>query len=65
MIVKKGQNNQLSSEIKAKFDELKILKHLRQAGIQIAFGFSSGYLFQLIFRLIFTQRNWYRLLESN
>ncbi|SFG96552.1 IS4 family transposase [Sporolactobacillus nakayamae] len=65
MIAKNCKNNQLPLEIKAKFDELKILKHLRQAGIQKAFGFSSGYLFQLIFRLIFTQRNWYRLLESN
>ncbi|SFG67389.1 hypothetical protein SAMN02982927_02399, partial [Sporolactobacillus nakayamae] len=60
MIAKKGQNNQLPSEIKVNFNELRILKHLRQAGIQKAFGFSSGYLFQLIFRLIFTQRNWYR-----
>lgn len=64
MIAKKVQNNQLPKEIKAKFDELEILKHLRQAGIAKAFGFSCGYLFQLVFRLIFTQRNWYRLLDS-
>jgi hypothetical protein len=34
MIAKNGQNNQLPSEIKAKLDELKILKHLHQLGIQ-------------------------------
>ncbi len=64
MIAKKGQNNQLPKEIKAKFDELSILKHLCQAGITKAFGFSCDYLFQLVFRLIFTQKNWYRLLDS-
>ncbi|GAY79048.1 hypothetical protein NBRC111894_4602 [Sporolactobacillus inulinus] len=49
MIAKKGQNNQLPSEIKVNFNELRILKHLGQAGIQKSFGFSSGYLFQLYF----------------
>jgi Transposase DDE domain. len=65
MIANSKQKNQLPEEIKAEFDELHVLKHLRQAGIVKSFGFSCGALFQLVFRLIFTQKNWFRLLESH
>lgn len=64
MIAKKGLNNQLPKTIKATFDELGVLKHLREAGIKKTFGFSCAYLFQLVFCLIFEQKNWYQLLES-
>lgn len=65
MIAKKGLNNQLPKEIKATFDELGVLKHLRSAGIKKTFGFSCASLFQLVFCLVFEQKNWYRLLKSN
>jgi len=65
MIAKKGLNNQLSKDIKATFDELDVLKHLRNAGIKKTFGLSCAYLFQLVFCLVFEQKNWYRLLKSN
>lgn len=65
MIANFMQKNQLPEETKAEFDELHVLKHLRQAGIVKSFGFSCATLFQLVFRLIFTQKNWFRLLESN
>ena len=41
-----------------------MLKHLRKAGITKTFGFSCGFLFQLIFCLIFENKNWFRTLES-
>ena len=56
MIANKGQKNQLPKEIKSAFDELDILKHLRNAGITKSFGFTCAYLFQLIFCLIFEQK---------
>ncbi|GGB63284.1 IS4 family transposase ISDha5 [Lentibacillus populi] len=64
MIANNGQKNQLPKEIKAAFDELEILKHLRNAGIKKSFGFTCAYLFQLIFCLIFEQKNWFRLLNG-
>ena len=56
--------NQLPSEVKPVFKELKILKHLRDAGIRKKFGFTCSYLFQLVFVLLFHHKNWFRLLES-
>src|SRR5690625_3455381 len=64
MIAKNAHNNQLPTEIKATFKELKVLKHLRNAGITKSIGFSCGYLFQLIFCLIFENKNWFRMMES-
>jgi hypothetical protein len=64
MIANKNQNNQLPNELKAAFDELNILKHLRHAGITKNFGFTCAYLFKLIFSLIFEQKNWFHLLEG-
>ncbi|MGG3784640.1 transposase, partial [Heyndrickxia faecalis] len=40
------------------------LKHLRIAGITKSFGFSCAYIFQLIFCMIFENKNWFRMLES-
>lgn len=46
------------------FFTFKIGHLLRQAGIRKSFGMSALEVFQLIFTLVFQQRNWYRLLES-
>ncbi|MEK4965759.1 transposase [Weizmannia sp. FSL K6-3076] len=53
-----------SCEIKSTFKELNVLKHLRIAGITKSFGFSCAYIFQLIFCMIFENKNWFRMLES-
>jgi hypothetical protein len=63
MIANNDQNKQLPNELTATFKELNILKHLRKAGITKSFGFSCAYLFQLIFCLIFENKNWFRTLE--
>src|SRR5699024_9934052 len=64
MIANNDQNNQMPTELKSGFNELEMLKHLRKAGITKGLGFSCAYLFQLLFCLIFEQKNWFRLLES-
>jgi len=64
MIANNDQNKQLPNEIKSTFKELNILKHLRNAGITKSFGFSCASIFQLIFCLIFENKNWFRMLES-
>ncbi|ALX47495.1 transposase [Lentibacillus amyloliquefaciens] len=64
MIAKNNLNNQLPNEIKSTIKELNVLKHLRNAGITKSFGFSCAYIFQLIFSLIFENKNWFRTLES-
>lgn len=64
MIEHQAEKNQLPIEIRFSFEELKVLKHLRKSGITKKFGFSCGYLFQLVFVLIFHHRNWFQLLES-
>lgn len=64
MIANNEQNKQLPNELKSTFKELELLKHLRKAGITKSFGYSCGYLFQLIFCLIFENKNWFQMLES-
>jgi hypothetical protein len=64
MITNNGQNKQLPNELTSTFKELQVLKHLRKAGITKSFGFSCAYLFQVIFCLIFENKNWFRTLES-
>ncbi len=64
MIANNDQSKQLPYEINSTFKELKVLKHLRKAGITKSFGFNSDYIFQLIFCLIFENKNWFRTLES-
>jgi hypothetical protein len=64
MITDNNQNKQLPNELTTMFKELKVLKHLRKAGITKSFGFSFSYLFQLIFCLIFENKNWFRTLKS-
>ncbi|MEK6453324.1 IS4 family transposase [Caldifermentibacillus hisashii] len=64
MRAKNSLNNQLPNEIKSTFKELNVLKHLRIAGITKSFGFSCAYIFQLIFCMIFENKNWFRMLES-
>jgi hypothetical protein len=49
----------------ALFSTLKVGHFLRQAGIRKSFGLPALTVFQLIFTLIFQQRSWSRLLESN
>lgn len=64
MIEHNDQNNQLPKELKSVFNELEIAKHLRNAGIRKKFGFTSTYLFQLVFCLIFHHKSWFTLLKS-
>jgi hypothetical protein len=64
MITNTDQNKQLPNELTSTFKELQVLKHLRKAGITKSFGFSCAYLFQIIFCLIFENKNWFRTLES-
>lgn len=65
MINHNQQENQLPQEIQAAFKELKILQHLRQAGIKRNLGFACSYIFQIVFCLLFKHRNWFRVQESN
>lgn len=64
MIEQKQPFDQLPNEIKPAFQELKVLKHLRDAGFRKKFGFTCADLFRLVFVLLFHQKNWFRLLES-
>ncbi|KGR91497.1 transposase [Ureibacillus massiliensis 4400831 = CIP 108448 = CCUG 49529] len=64
MIEHNDQNNQLPKELKSVFRELEIVKHLRKAGITKKFGFTTSYLFQLVFCLIFHHKSWFTLLNS-
>ena len=64
MIEHNDQNNQLPKELKSVFKELEIFKHLRKAGITKKFGFTTSYLFQLVFCLIFHHKSWFTLLNS-
>lgn len=64
MIDQNYDNNQLPNEMNAVFSELKIFKHLRQAGINKTFGFTSSHIFRIIFCLIFQHKNWFSLLNS-
>lgn len=56
--------DQLPNELKPAFQELGVMKYLQQAGFRKRFGFSPARLFQLVFVLLFHQKNWFRLLES-
>lgn len=43
-------------ELKSAFNELNILSDLRNTGITKRFGYTCGYLFKLIFCLIFEEK---------
>src|SRR5690625_4328260 len=64
MIAKNNTNNQLPTEIKLIFKELNMFKHLRNAGIKKFVGYPCSYIFQLIFCLIFENKNWFQMLKS-
>lgn len=64
MIANNNLNNQLPNALKSTFNELNILKHLRNAGITKDLGFTCGYIFKLIFCLIFEGKNWFMLLQG-
>ncbi|WP_218091042.1 IS4 family transposase, partial [Paenibacillus solanacearum] len=64
MIEQKLSIDQLPAEIKPAFHELKLIKHLNDAGFKKKFGFTCATLFRIIFVLLFQQKNWFRLLES-
>jgi hypothetical protein len=64
MIDQKQSLDQLPNEIKPAFLELNVLKHLNGAAFKKKFGFTCAYLFRLVFVLLFHQKNWFRLLES-
>jgi hypothetical protein len=57
--------DQLPNEIKLGFKELNVPKHLNKSGFKKKFGFTCASLFRLVFVLLFHQKNWFRLLESN
>jgi hypothetical protein len=57
--------DQLPKEIKLAFQELKVIKHLNNAGFKKKFGLTCAHLFRIVFVLLFHQKNWYRLLESS
>jgi Transposase DDE domain. len=65
MISHQPDLDQLPNELKLGFQELNILKYLRQAGFRKRLGFSPSRLFQLVFVLLFHQKNWFRLLECS
>ena len=56
MINEMNSKMQLPNDICIVMKELKILKHLRKAGITKSFGYSCGFLFQLILCLVFEQQ---------
>lgn len=60
MIDQKEYKNQHSNEIQPAFKELKVLKHLRNAGFEKRFGLTCAYLFQLIFG----HKNWSDCLKA-
>lgn len=64
MINQKSSLDQLPPEMRPAFQELAILKHLRNAGFKKTFGYTCSHLFMLVFVLLFRQKNWFRLLES-
>lgn len=57
--------DQLPKEIKPAFQELKVIKHLNNAGFKKKFGLTCAHLFRIVFILLFHQKNWFRLLESS
>ncbi len=65
MVTENTHENQLPKEIKPAFKELKVLQHLNAARFKKQCGFTVAYLFQLVFVLLFHQKNWFRLLESD
>lgn len=64
MITKNNPNNQLPSETKSTFKELNVFKHLRDAGVSKFAGYSCVYMFQLVFCMIFENKNWFQMLKS-
>src|SRR5699024_4494815 len=64
MITKNNPNNQLPSETKSTFKELDVFKHLRDAGVSKFAGYSCVYMFQLVFCMIFENKNWFQMLKS-
>lgn len=64
MITQTNETSQLPNEIKFVFKELNMFKHLRKANITKSLGFTCSYLFQLVFCLVFHNKNWFRLLSS-
>lgn len=64
MITQTNQHEQLPDEITRVFKELKVFQHLRKANITKSVGFTCAYLFQLVFGLVFHNKNWFRLLDT-
>lgn len=65
MINQQSSFDQLPNEIKPAFQELKVIKHLNNAGFKKKFGLPCAHLFRIVFVLLFHQKNWFRLLESS
>lgn len=56
---------QLPNDICVMMKELNMLKYLRKSGITKFFGYSCRHLFQLILCLVFEQKNWFRIFQSD
>ena len=64
MITKKPSQDQLQTSLLHSFSTLKMGTHLRKGGITKGLGYSCLELFRIVFLLVFQQKNWFRLLES-
>ncbi len=59
------RTKQLPNGINSVFNELKILHHLRSAGITKSMGYTCSHIFKLIFCLFFQNKNWWCLLDAD
>jgi hypothetical protein len=64
MITKNTTVSQLPKAIEQGFSALEIGKHLRHAGITKGLGFTCLEIFQVLFLLVFTHKNWHRTLTT-
>lgn len=64
MISKESSFVHFTKAMKQSFSDLRIGKHLHDAGIRKKRGFSCLTLFQLLFLLVFEHRNWYQACHS-
>lgn len=64
MITHNSLKEQLPDSVRAAFLELKVLQHLRTAGITKSAGLGCAQVFTLLFCLIFQNKSWSQTLNS-
>ena len=64
MIHQKSLPEQAANPFSPIFSVLKVSQLLRQAGIRKSYGYSCFVVFQMLFQLVFQNRNLFRILES-